>query len=140
MLFRFGRCPPSMRPQPPLASSIGNKIDWVFVHEQPPEYWAGLMTREEFSSRTRKPLSAVIQKCKARSKILFLYLYTSEEPCEGCAAPYGYKHRMRVTTNTATVYKDIIDRRDKVRRLRMFSTDTRLHCTNDGNLGGIVTQ
>ena len=64
----------------------------------------------------------VIQKCKARSKIL--YLYTSEEPCEGCTAPYGYKHCMRVTTDTATVYKDIIERRDKVRRFHVFSTDT----------------
>ena len=59
----------------------------------------------------------VIQKCKARSKIL--YLYTSEEPCEGCAAPDGYKHRMRLTTDTATVYKDII----------VFSTDARFNYT-----------
>ena len=80
----------------------------------------------------------VIQKCKARSKIL--YLYTSEEPCEGCAAPYGYKHCMRVTTDTATVYKDIIGRRDKVRRLLVFSTDARFNYTDDGNLGGIVSQ
>ena len=81
---------------------------------------------------------AVIQKCGARSKIR--HLYTSEEPCEGCAAPYWYKHRIRLTTDTATVYKDIIGRRDKVRRLLVFSTDTRFHYTDDGNLGGIVSQ
>ena len=37
MLFRFGRCPPSMRPQPPPASFIVSKIDWVFGSEWPPE-------------------------------------------------------------------------------------------------------
>jgi hypothetical protein len=29
-----------MRPQPPLASSIVNKINFVFVYERPLEYWA----------------------------------------------------------------------------------------------------
>merc|ERR1719245_855631 len=25
-----------------------------------------------------------------------------EEPCDGCAAPYGYKHHMRLSTDTST--------------------------------------
>jgi len=90
-----------------------------------------------------------------------------EEPCEGCAAPYGYKHHMRLTTDTRTfanevhkakvsgnldapeggfdaimqaiVCKDIIGWRDKARRLLVFSTDAGFHYAGDGKLGGIVT-
>ena len=47
----------------------------------------------------------MIQKFWARSKIL--YLYTSEEPCEGCAAPCGYKHHMGLTTNARTLADEV---------------------------------
>jgi len=89
------------------------------------------------------------------------------EPCEGCAAPYGFKHHMRLSTDTsgfahevkraqvsgnldapeggfdaimqAIVCKDIIGWRDKARRLLVFSTDAGFHYAGDGKLGGIVT-
>merc|ERR1719297_174751 len=90
-----------------------------------------------------------------------------EEPCEGCAAPYGYKHHMRLSSDTTTfagevkrakvsgnldapeggfdaimqaiVCKDIIGWRDKARRMLVFSTDAGFHYAGDGKLGGIVT-
>eukprot|EP00092_Neocalanus_flemingeri_P010016 GFUD01010796.1.p1 GENE.GFUD01010796.1~~GFUD01010796.1.p1 ORF type:complete len:824 (-),score=173.21 GFUD01010796.1:871-3342(-) len=90
-----------------------------------------------------------------------------EEPCDGCAAPYGYKHHMRLSTDTSTfagevkraqvsgnldapeggfdaimqavVCKDEIGWRDKSRRLLVFSTDAGFHYAGDGKLGGIVT-
>merc|ERR1719225_66224 len=90
-----------------------------------------------------------------------------EEPCEGCAAPYGYKHHMRLNSDTrafagevkkaqvsgnldapeggfdaimqAIVCKDIIGWRDKARRMLVFSTDAGFHYAGDGKLGGIVT-
>ena len=90
-----------------------------------------------------------------------------EEPCNGCAAPYGYKHHMRLNSDTrafagevkkakvsgnldapeggfdaimqAIVCKDIIGWRDKARRLLVFSTDAGFHYAGDGKLGGIVT-
>jgi len=90
-----------------------------------------------------------------------------EEPCDGCAAPYGYKHHMRLSSDTtsfagevkrakvsgnldapeggfdaimqAVVCKDIIGWRDKARRLLVFSTDAGFHYAGDGKLGGIVT-
>lgn len=90
-----------------------------------------------------------------------------EEPCEGCAAPYGFKHHMRLSTDTssfakevkraqvsgnldapeggfdaimqAVVCKDVIGWRDKARRLLVFSTDAGFHYAGDGKLGGIVT-
>merc|ERR1719435_514145 len=90
-----------------------------------------------------------------------------EEPCEGCAAPYGFKHHMSLTSDTQTfagqvkqaqvsgnldapeggfdaimqaiVCKDNIGWRDKARRLLVFSTDAGFHYAGDGKLGGIVT-
>jgi len=90
-----------------------------------------------------------------------------EEPCDGCAAPYGYKHHMRLSTDTSTfagevkraqvsgnldapeggfdaimqavVCKNEIGWRDKSRRLLVFSTDAGFHYAGDGKLGGIVT-
>merc|ERR1719210_414638 len=90
-----------------------------------------------------------------------------EEPCNGCAAPYGYKHHMRLNSDTrafagevhkakvsgnldapeggfdaimqAIVCKDAIGWRDKARRLLVFSTDAGFHYAGDGKLGGIVT-
>jgi len=89
-----------------------------------------------------------------------------EAPCEGCAAPYGFKHHMSLTTDTTTfagevkkaqvsgnldapeggfdaimqaiVCKDAIGWRDKARRLLVFSTDAGFHYAGDGKLGGIV--
>jgi len=88
------------------------------------------------------------------------------EPCDGCAAPYGYKHHMRLSTDTSTfsgevkkaqvsgnldapeggfdaimqaiVCKNEIGWRDKARRLLVFSTDAGFHYAGDGKLGGIV--
>ncbi|XP_023340039.1 integrin beta-PS [Eurytemora carolleeae] len=90
-----------------------------------------------------------------------------QEPCDGCAAPYGFKHHMRLSTDTssfamevksaqvsgnldapeggfdaimqAIACKDIIGWRDKARRLLVFSTDAGFHYAGDGKLGGIVT-
>merc|ERR1719244_2176793 len=78
-----------------------------------------------------------------------------EAPCEGCAAPYGFKHHMRLSTDTASfagevkkalvsgnldapeggfdaimqavVCKNDIGWRDKARRLLVFSTDAGFH-------------
>ena len=89
------------------------------------------------------------------------------EPCEGCAAPYGYKHHMSLNTKTshfarevkaapvsgnldapeggfdailqAVVCKEEIGWRDKARKLLVFSTDAGFHYAGDGKLGGIVT-
>merc|ERR1719435_369364 len=89
------------------------------------------------------------------------------EPCDGCAAPYGYKHHMQLSTDTSTfsgevkkaqvsgnldapeggfdaimqaiVCKNEIGWRDKSRRLLVFSTDAGFHYAGDGKLGGIVT-
>jgi len=90
-----------------------------------------------------------------------------QAPCDGCAAPYGFKHHMRLSTDTssfaqevkqaqvsgnldapeggfdaimqAIACKDIIGWRDKARRLLVFSTDAGFHYAGDGKLGGIVT-
>ena len=32
----------------------------------------------------------------------FNTFYRLLEPCDGCAAPYGYKHHMRLSTDTST--------------------------------------
>ena len=89
------------------------------------------------------------------------------EPCEGCAAPYGYKHHMTLDTKTsdfarevkraqvsgnldapeggfdaimqAVVCKQEIGWRDKARKLLVLSTDAGFHYAGDGKLGGIVT-
>ncbi|XP_051176237.1 integrin beta-PS-like [Leptopilina boulardi] len=88
------------------------------------------------------------------------------QPCKACAAPYGYKHIMRLSQDTslfadlvrnasvsgnldapeggfdaimqAIVCKDEIGWRDKARRLLVFSTDASFHYAGDGKLGGIV--
>merc|ERR1719334_636273 len=89
-----------------------------------------------------------------------------QEPCDGCAAPYGFKHHMQLSTDTssfamkvkgaqvsgnldapeggfdaimqAIVCKDRIGWRDKARKLLVFSTDAGFHYAGDGKLGGIV--
>ncbi|XP_017769953.1 PREDICTED: integrin beta-PS-like isoform X2 [Nicrophorus vespilloides] len=88
------------------------------------------------------------------------------EPCTGCAAPYGYRHAMRLDTDTnrfstmvkeaavsgnldapeggfdaimqAVVCRDEIGWREQARRLLVFSTDAGFHYAGDGKLGGIV--
>eukprot|EP00096_Caligus_rogercresseyi_P012190 TRINITY_DN5033_c0_g1_i1.p1 TRINITY_DN5033_c0_g1~~TRINITY_DN5033_c0_g1_i1.p1 ORF type:complete len:836 (+),score=305.25 TRINITY_DN5033_c0_g1_i1:51-2558(+) len=89
-----------------------------------------------------------------------------KEPCNKCAAPYGYKNHMRLSTDTSTfsdkvkeaqvsgnldapeggfdaimqaiVCKKDIGWRDKARRMLVFSTDAGFHYAGDGKLGGIV--
>ncbi|XP_013186565.1 integrin beta-PS [Amyelois transitella] len=87
-------------------------------------------------------------------------------PCDGCAAPYGFKNQMSLNTDTdyfdkavanadvsgnldapeggfdaimqAVVCKRDIGWRDQARRLLVFSTDAGFHYAGDGKLGGIV--
>jgi protocadherin alpha len=88
------------------------------------------------------------------------------EPCTGCAAPYGYKHHMDLSTNTEAFSGQVkqaqvsgnldapeggfdaimqaivcktIGWRETARRLLVFSTDAGFHYAGDGKLGGIVT-
>ncbi|XP_034949317.1 integrin beta-PS [Chelonus insularis] len=89
-----------------------------------------------------------------------------KEPCDGCAAPYGYKNVMRLSTDTsefaslvsnasvsgnldapeggfdaimqAIVCRNEIGWREKARRLLVFSTDAGFHFAGDGKLGGII--
>lgn len=88
------------------------------------------------------------------------------EPCTGCAAPYGYKNIMPLSSDTTTfanevrnaevsgnldapeggfdaimqavVCKSEIGWRNKARKLLVFSTDAGFHYAGDGKLGGIV--
>ncbi|GAV06686.1 hypothetical protein RvY_16633 [Ramazzottius varieornatus] len=88
-------------------------------------------------------------------------------PCDGCAAPYGYKHHMTLSEDThhfeqrvsdasisgnldapeggfdaimqAIACKNDIGWRDKARKLLVLSTDASFHYAGDGKLGGIVT-
>lgn len=87
-------------------------------------------------------------------------------PCDGCAAPYGYKNVMSLSQDTnafstqvklanvsgnldapeggfdaimqAIVCKDQIGWRNEARKLLVFSTDSSFHYAGDGKLGGIV--
>lgn len=87
-------------------------------------------------------------------------------PCDGCAAPYGFKNQMSLSNDTdffdqavasadvsgnldapeggfdaimqAVVCKGQIGWRDRARRLLVFSTDAGFHYAGDGKLGGIV--
>lgn len=89
-----------------------------------------------------------------------------QEPCTGCAAPYGYKNHMPLNTDTdrfaqevaatqisgnldapeggfdaimqAIVCKKDIGWREKSRKMLVFSTDSGFHYAGDGKLGGIV--
>ncbi|KAG7207279.1 hypothetical protein KM043_008951 [Ampulex compressa] len=103
-------------------------------------------------------------------KVVMPYVNTMrkslEEPCDGCAAPYGYKNIMRLSQDTsrfadlvrnasvsgnldapeggfdaimqAIVCRNQIGWREKARRLLVFSTDAGFHYAGDGKLGGIV--
>ncbi|CAH2101707.1 unnamed protein product [Euphydryas editha] len=87
-------------------------------------------------------------------------------PCDGCAAPYGFKNQMSLSNDTdffdkavaradasgdldateggldaimqAVVCKDVIGWRDDAMKLLVFSTATGFHYASDGKLGGIV--
>ncbi|CAF4773203.1 unnamed protein product [Pieris macdunnoughi] len=87
-------------------------------------------------------------------------------PCDGCAAPYGYKNQMSLSNDTdffdkavaqadvsgnldapeggfdaimqAVVCKQEIGWREHARKLLVFSTDAGFHYAGDGKLGGIV--
>ncbi|GLH04820.1 hypothetical protein R5R35_010140 [Gryllus longicercus] len=103
-------------------------------------------------------------------KIVMPYVSTVpkklEHPCLGCAAPYGYRNHMSLSTNVddftgkvknaavsgnldapeggfdaimqAIVCRDEIGWRNQARRLLVFSTDAGFHYAGDGKLGGIV--
>ncbi|XP_033214919.1 integrin beta-PS-like [Belonocnema kinseyi] len=88
------------------------------------------------------------------------------EPCNKCAAPYGYKHIMSLSEDASSFSKLVrgasvsgnldapeggfdaimqaivctkqIGWREKARRLLVFSTDASFHFAGDGKLGGIV--
>ena len=50
--------------------------------------------------------SSIIDRCKRSinmlKKPIFSPIYRLKEPCDGCAAPYGYKHHMQLSTDTST--------------------------------------
>ncbi|KAL5278574.1 ITGB1 family protein [Megaselia abdita] len=103
-------------------------------------------------------------------KVLMPYVSTVpknlQEPCSGCAAPYGYHNIMRLSTDTyrfssevksakvsgnldapeggfdaimqAIVCRDQIGWRSQARRLLVFSTDAGFHYAGDGKLGGVI--
>ncbi|XP_006623005.1 integrin beta-PS [Apis dorsata] len=103
-------------------------------------------------------------------KVVMPYVSTMpkslKEPCDGCAAPYGYKNIMTLSQDTshfaslvrnasvsgnldapeggfdaimqAIVCRRQIGWREKARRLLVFSTDAGFHYAGDGKLGGIV--
>lgn len=98
-------------------------------------------------------------------KVIFC-LFRLQEPCSGCAAPYGFKNHMKLDTDSsdfvqkvtdtqisgnldapeggfdaimqAIVCKKDIGWREKSRKLLVFSTDAGFHYAGDGKLGGIV--
>lgn len=89
-----------------------------------------------------------------------------QEPCTGCAAPYGFRNHMQLDTDAADfvnkvaatqisgnldapeggfdaimqaiVCKNEIGWREKSRKMLVFSTDSGFHYAGDGKLGGIV--
>lgn len=104
-------------------------------------------------------------------KVLMPYVSTVpknlKEPCEGCAAPYGYHNLMRLSNDTHTFSQKVKDAhvsgnldapeggfdaimqavvcqkqigwREQARRLLVFSTDAGFHYAGDGKLGGVIT-
>ncbi|CAG2105381.1 unnamed protein product [Medioppia subpectinata] len=89
-----------------------------------------------------------------------------DEPCTGCAAPYGFRNHMKLDTNAnefvrkvgetqisgnldapeggfdaimqAIVCRNEIGWREKSRKMLVFTTDSGFHYAGDGKLGGIV--
>lgn len=90
-----------------------------------------------------------------------------QHPCPECAAPYGFKHHMELSTDTlrftrevaasqisgnldapeggldavmqAIVCKKEVEWREKSRKMLVYSTDASFHYAGDGKLAGIVT-
>jgi len=88
-------------------------------------------------------------------------------PCTGCAAPYGFHHKLRLTDDTSRFESEVISApisgnldspeggfdaimqaisckneigwRNQSRKMLLFSTDAGFHYAGDGKLGGIVT-
>lgn len=103
-------------------------------------------------------------------KIVMPYVSTVpeklNEPCTGCAAPYGFHNHMPLNLNTANFAKEVNDAkvsgnldapeggfdaimqaivckkeigwREKSRKMLVFSSDSGFHYAGDGKLGGIV--
>ncbi|KAI9588865.1 integrin beta-PS isoform X2 [Glossina fuscipes] len=103
-------------------------------------------------------------------KVLMPYVSTIPknmiEPCPGCAAPYGYRNAMPLSTDTyrfssevkkaavsgnldapeggfdaimqAIACRQQVGWREKARRLLVFSTDAGFHYAGDGKLGGVI--
>uniref|UniRef100_A0A336M8L1 Integrin beta n=2 Tax=Culicoides sonorensis TaxID=179676 RepID=A0A336M8L1_CULSO len=103
-------------------------------------------------------------------KVLMPYVSTVPKklnsPCDGCAAPYGYRNHMKLDTDTtkfaqevhhakvsgnldapeggfdaimqAVVCPEQIGWRKLARRLLVFSTDAGFHYAGDGKLGGVI--
>ncbi|XP_044271772.1 integrin beta-PS isoform X2 [Tribolium madens] len=103
-------------------------------------------------------------------KVVMPYVSTIPEnlrsPCQGCAAPYGFRNMMTLSRDTwqfshmvkrasvsgnldapeggfdaimqAVVCREQIGWRHQARRLLVFSTDAGFHYAGDGKLGGIV--
>lgn len=95
--------------------------------------------------------------------IFFFSHFRLREPCQGCAAPYGFKNHMQLSTDTSKfteevaetrisgnldapeggfdavmqsiVCKDKIGWREKSRKLLVFSTDSGFHYAGDGKVG-----
>jgi integrin beta 1 len=90
-----------------------------------------------------------------------------DNPCSGCAAPYGFLNKLPLTENTSRFRTEVIGApisgnldspeggfdaimqaiactneigwRDQSRKMLLFSTDAGFHYAGDGKLGGIVT-
>ncbi|XP_034672073.1 integrin beta-PS isoform X2 [Drosophila subobscura] len=104
-------------------------------------------------------------------KVLMPYVSTIpksdlEEPCPKCAAPYGYRNIMGLSTDTYRFSNEVKDAavsgnldapeggfdaimqaiacrqqvgwREQARRLLVFSTDAGFHYAGDGKLGGVI--
>ncbi|XP_055305267.1 integrin beta-PS isoform X2 [Sitodiplosis mosellana] len=130
-------------------------------------------------SRLGKDLSAAMQNITSNfrlgfgsfvDKVLMPYVSTVpknlEEPCAGCARPYGFRHAMSLSMDTrsftekvkdaavsgnldapeggfdammqAVVCRQHIGWREQARRLLVFSTDAGFHYAGDGKLGGVI--
>merc|ERR1719435_657957 len=180
-----------LRPQSVKLSLRGNEAyEMSFQYEQAVDYPVDLYYLMDLSKSMeddKEKLSALgdllaeaMQKLTSNfrlgfgsfvDKVVMPYVSTVprklEEPCEGCAAPYGFKHHMSLTSDTQTfagqvkraqvsgnldapeggfdaimqaiVCQDDIKWRTEARRLLVFSTDAGFHYAGDGKLGGIVT-
>jgi len=187
----FNREPVQLRPQHvKLSLRVNEAYEMKFFYEQAMDYPVDLYYLMDLSQSMKDDkeklsalgdlLSETMQNLTSNFKLGFgsfvdktVMPYVStvpqklQEPCDGCAAPYGYKHHMTLDTKTsdfarevkraqvsgnldapeggfdaimqAVVCKNEIGWRDKARKLLVFSTDAGFHYAGDGKLGGIVT-